>query len=598
MRKVLLFLLVVGFGTGLVGITIGEMRFSKFQENIFRLVAEARSVGIQKEKWASIAESARKLPPIFPISGIRNALLEASEIVEELETLKNVLPRISDDSLQVSDMNLLFEKLKVFQTKLKRIERNLDFIPDIFLSTSQEEEIQIEVRKIRLVRSVLDDVEKFQGVFQKFSKREESVLVILQNQNEPRSTGGFGGSFLFIDFGKEKISWHFEDVYALDKFVPEKEQIAAPEFFHDLSKTISLRDANFWPDFPTSARAYIDFLESLEKEKKVQHIPKTILAINLNFAKAMLHLTGPVSLRKWGITTTEANIELVLQFLVESKIAGRFNVKLPVLEFMKELFAPETLKKITAESLAQFDWENFIAQKNILGYSENSELERLFEKWSVDGALRQKSDADNFLYFDFISVGANKSEKFMWTKIWHDSEIQKDGTVKNSLEITRTHSLREGEMDELLETNLWFPNVRDLLNEEIFWKLGKGQNRTMIRVFIPADAQLMQAKNPSGRVSEVLSDDKKFQILEVPLFVGPGETGKTEIIYETKMGKGSFNWRPYFLQVVGTPGREKTSFLSTVSTEAGGTFRAETMNIGKPEDLMDNDFRSVIEFIQ
>ncbi len=596
MKKIFLFFLIAGLLGVLLGITLSGTKIKTLQTSLFDLITEAQNAGMQKEKWEDIAESARTLSPIFPISNIRNALLETNELVRDLGTLHTVLPRISDNAIRTEDTDIFFEKLKTLQTRLKKIERNLDFIPDILISDAQEKAINTEIRKIKSARNAIQDIEKFQSIFRKFSKNEASVLIILQNQNEPRSTGGFGGSFLLIDFGAEEISWRFEDVYALDRFIPEKEQIPAPEFFHDLSKTISLRDANFWPDFPQSAKKYIDFFRFLEKEKKASRVPNTVIAVNLNLAKEILRLTGPVTLKKWGITANADNADLVLQFLVESKIAGRFSVKLPVFEFMEELFSSENLKRITPESVLASDWENFIARKNISAYSENSELMRLFEKWGIDGTMRQKSEADNFLHFDFISIGANKSEKFMWTKIWHDSEIQRDGTVENYLEITRTHSLRAGEIEELLGSNSWSPNVRDLLNEELLWKLGKGQNRTVIRVFVPADAKLLSSKNPSRRITEVLSGDGKFQTLEIPLFVGMGETGKTEIFYETKMDKGSFNWRPYFLQVVGTSGREKTSFLSTVSTEQGGTFRAETMNIGKPEDLRDADFRSVIEF--
>jgi hypothetical protein len=80
------------------------------------------------------------------------------------------------------------------------------------------------------------------------------------------------------------------------------------------------------------------------------------------------------------------------------------------------------------------------------------------------------------------------------------------------------------------------------------------------------------------------------------MFVNAGEKLTIKIQYRTGLSRGSANWRPYFLQLVGTPGREKTTFLETISTEKGGSFKAESQNLGRPEALVDQDYRAVVEF--
>jgi len=592
MKKGFLFLLTLGLLGGLLLLTLGEQKINTLQTNIYDLVTQAEEAGMSLQKWESVAEEARHIPRVFPLSNVRNSLLEIQKILQELETLKKNIPSLSASSIQTQEFFTVFQTCESLETRLKKIEKNLDWIPDIFLSETEETQIQIQIRKIKIIRNALQDIAKFKNIFKKFAKQEEDVLILLQNQNEPRSTGGFVGSIFVVHFSEKEISWNFEDIYTLDRLVSEKVQLPAPQFFHDLSSVISLRDANFWPDFPTSAQMYQTFFESIKNQK----VPHTVLAINLRFLEEILRLTDPVILSKWGVTANEYNVDLVLQFLVEGKVAGRFGAKFPVLEFAEELFSPTHFAKVSWEKLVALDWKQFLNQQNILAYSENTELQRLFEKWNIDGRIQQKPESDNFLFFDFVSIGANKSEKFMWTRIWHDSEIQKNGIVKNFLEITRTHALRNGEIPELLQMNSWPVNVRELMNDELLWKLGAGQNRTVLRIFVPRDAKLLQAQNPSGRITESFSKNKKFKIFEVPLFINVGESGTVELTYETKISEGSAHWRPYFLQVVGTPGRGKTSFLSTISTEKNGTFTAETMNIGKPQDLVNNDFRSVIEF--
>jgi hypothetical protein len=373
--------------------------------------------------------------------------------------------------------------------------------------------------------------------------------------------------------------------------VPGEVQPAAPEFFKPLSQTISLRDANFWPDFPTSARAYQNFLEAAG-----QPVPSTVMAINLNTIREILRFTPPVRISKWDVALDQYNFDVVLQFLLASQITGRYNVKAPVEIFAKELMRKENLAAINWEDWALFDGEEFLQTKNVLAYSSNSELQRLFQKWGLAGIFRQDPEADNFLHFDFVSVGANKSEKFVWTKLEHDSDIQADGTVLNTLRIRRTHALKPNEIQNLLGFDQLSENVKDLLNQDLLWTLGAGENRTVLRVWVPKEAVLLGARNPSGTVKWQEDQTLNAFYYEVPLNVLPGESLVAEIEYATQLKRGSVGWRPYYLQLLGTPWRDKTSLITTISTGSAGIFTASTQNLGRPAKLVDQDFRAVVEF--
>ena len=49
-------------------------------------------------------------------------------------------------------------------------------------------------------------------------------------------------------------------------------------------------------------------------------------------------------------------------------------------------------------------------------------------------------------------------------------------------------------------------------------------------------------------------------------------------------------------QAVGTPGRDKSTLITTISTGENGSFTASTENLGRPAKLVDQDFRAVVEF--
>ncbi len=572
-------------------LTMTNHKGMPLQTNLFDVAEEVEQAGLDLDKWNGLTEKFNEIPS-FPFGPIKKSLFHAQAIVREFSAFQeSLLSTFDQEPINTEQLLQLFDHVKNIDERVGKIRSNLNWIPSFLLDDEAKQQLASLKIQIEMGQDILNDIAKFERIIQSFARNQDRLLILLQNENEPRSTGGFVGSVLVVDFGEEVIDWHFEDIYALDRQVPGEVQPLAPEFFHDLSKTISLRDANFWPDFAQSSQSYRDFFKSIGQEP-----PTAIVGVNLNIVEEFLKFTGPVNLSKWGVVVDEYNVDLALQFLVESKITGRFNAKGPILEFADQLFQPSVIEKINFDEVLTFDLEQFIGQKNILAYSTNISLQKLFEKWGIDGRVREKNDADNFLYFDFISVGANKSEKFVWTKLWHDSEIAKDGTVKNSLEIIRNHALHPGEISELLKENTWSENIKGLLNDELLWKLGAGQNRTILRLYVPREAKLISSRNPSGKVNETLSDDKKFKIWEIPMFVNAGEKLKIEIQYSTKLSRGSASWRPYFLQLVGTPGREKTTFLETISTEKGGKFSAETKNLGHPESLIDQDYRAVVEF--
>ena len=588
-------LLVGGLGIYFVDESIPEWKY----EINDALKTFAKELKIEEKlgitDWKESQSKLDKLPDFYPFSNLKASIFEVPKIFKVIDDLKEI--KLPEDNLESAEIEMkellkIFDLIEEIDLSLKKIEEKVSGIWSFLLTEKQEKIRDEKVKEIKKIREKLKGIKDFENIFNEFVKNEERILIILQNENEPRSTGGFMGSFIFVDFSEKKLSWNFHDIYSLDRNIPDRIKIPAPEFFHGLSKNISLRDANIYPDFPTSAERIREFISYTEEKS-----PDTIIAINTSIIKELLKISGPIRLDRWGLILDQYNFDLVLEFLVESKIAGRYNVKSPLIVFVQELISnlQSEIKK-DFSLLKKIDIDEFVAGKNILANSRNKGLQNLFSQWKLDGVLAQKREANDFLQFDFVSIGANKSEKFVWTKINHDSKIGIDGKVKNTLKIVRNHSLRNGEIRELLDTNLWSDNIKDLLNEELLWKLGAGQNRTMLRITVPNSAKLLSQDNPSGEIFQRKSESGDFQVFDVPMYVLPGEKLNIKLEYEIDISEGSHNWRPYFLEMIGTPARQKTSFLKTISTKDKGTFAAETYNIGKPVNLIDQDFRAVIKF--
>jgi hypothetical protein len=559
---------------------------------------------VDAQSLQSLTTDLQNLPPVYPYSVVKTNARRGQNILMKLEDFESRVG--TENFLHKQTIDELFDLNDEALAIIHDTQTLLTLVPKNWLEPDLQILIADKQQQLEAVEQLLQRIKDAEYTLDYLVQKESSIVILLQNTNEPRSTGGFIGSFIVIDFAADgQIDWRFEDIYALDRKISVDKKIPAPEFFHGLDQTISLKDSNFWPDFPTTA-AYIRSMFAAIGQAP----PTIIVGTNLKTAETILSLGGPVTLDQWGLTLTAENFDTALQFLVEGKVTGRYSVKEPVALFMQQVFSPEYLSKIEPSTVLNYDWESFWVQKNILAHSTETKLQNIFDTWQLSGRVEKHPLAENFLHFDFVSVGANKSEKFMWTKLDHNSRIASDGTVINTLKIKRTHALQPGEIEAQLGFKSLPENIKNLMNEDLKWKLGAGQNRSVLRVWVPENTELIDQKNPSGEIffvpnknirqpkldSSSRSNTKKLSYLEIPLFVLPGESLEATVTYQTKIKRGSQNWRPYWLQLSGTPGRKQTKLYTSVSLVEDGKFSAETFNLGRPVDLVDQDFRSVVEF--
>ena len=197
-------------------------------------------------------QSREDLPRVYPFSRVQNVLQEASDLVflaNEFQEEFSVSFSLESQTIDPNDLAQFFALLGQSDRSLKKILKDLNSLPAWALDPDTKEQYRNRIAWLEYLQEQLQDAQRFEAVFNGFLKNEERILLLLQNQNEPRSTGGFAGSLVLFNFKPDNITWQFLDTYALDRLVPGEVQLEAPEFFKGLSQTISLRDANFWPTF-------------------------------------------------------------------------------------------------------------------------------------------------------------------------------------------------------------------------------------------------------------------------------------------------------------------------------------------------------------
>jgi len=127
-------------------------------------------------------------------------------------------------------------------------------------------------------------------------------LVLTQNPAELRPTGGFIGSYGLVSFDKGKITERtFQDVYLLDNPVDYPYVEPPPALAQHILRpglTWSLRDANWSPDFPTSAQDALRLYVNKSEDTTVDGV----VGVTTNTIDELLRITGPITVPDYDVT--------------------------------------------------------------------------------------------------------------------------------------------------------------------------------------------------------------------------------------------------------------------------------------------------------
>ena len=143
---------------------------------------------------------------------------------------------------------------------------------------------------------------------------DHRVLVVSQDGAELRPTGGWAGSFGVIDIGPggAKLETYRDSSVLPDPAVPVKPPAGALQ-----TSILNFRNANWWIDFPTSARSMLGFWRNAG-----QPPVDGIIVVDTVAMKDLLAVLGPVAVPSYGETFTSENLLQRLLYLVEVQRGG------------------------------------------------------------------------------------------------------------------------------------------------------------------------------------------------------------------------------------------------------------------------------------
>lgn len=295
------------------------------------------------------------------------------------------------------------------------------------------------VEKTNSLQELMKNFQNLKNLFKIFRLTfdgQSQILVLLENNNELRPTGGFIGSFasLNIDNGSIK-SLKVDSIYALDGQL--QENIVPPEPIFNVNNRWYLRDANWFVDFPSSAKKLSTFYE-----KEGGETPDIVIAITPNLIIDLLRLTGPVEMPKYGVTLNPDNFVELTQVVSSDYATMPENKPKQILaDLVPILF--DRLAKLSDVQKPEFfaALQKNLNEKHILLYSRNPQLQNLYETFGWSGKVLD-TDRD-YLAVVNANLGATKSDLAVEQKIKLETEISSDGTIINRLTISRHNSLPE-----------------------------------------------------------------------------------------------------------------------------------------------------------
>ncbi len=154
-------------------------------------------------------------------------------------------------------------------------------------------------------------------------------LVVSQDGAELRPTGGFMGSYAVIEVGPNGVRLEkYSDIYNL----PDPPGIVQPPPGAKMTQDFGLRDANWWIDFPTSARRILGFWRDYG-----QTPVDGVIAVDTVAMSDLLEVLGPVAAPEYGETFTAKNLLDRLLYVFWNKLHGSPGRKDVLVELANQL---------------------------------------------------------------------------------------------------------------------------------------------------------------------------------------------------------------------------------------------------------------------
>ncbi len=323
--------------------------------------------------------------------------------------------------------------------------------------------------------------------------RNQHLLVLFQNPDEIRPGGGFIGSYAHATLLKGSLmGLDVRDIYDPDGQLDRK--VVPPKPLQRITEKWGARDANWFPDFPASARKVSELLESskIYKEQLVKF--SGVVALNTEVIRDLMDVIGPVRLKDYDVTLNSANIIKIIQSEVESGEDKKAGQPKKILQVLTPIIFDRIGKLGDEEKKGLLlKLKDRLQGKDIMVYFKDPSLEAYLKEAGVAGEVATLSNSFFGSYLSVVNanIGGGKSDAFMVQSIGLNVKIAEDGGISNRLVITREHTGEE-------QKEWWY----------------KATNKNYLQVLVPIGSRLLKTTGATKKSAPTATNYKAlgFQI--------------------------------------------------------------------------------------
>jgi hypothetical protein len=384
---------------------------------------------------------------------------ESSLFYQNFRDLKFTNEGLTAETGVKETLNNLSESLNSINKNLSSAGRQFNSLKEQNLPTSFKAEIWELKEKLNASHAAFVNLKEIFEFLRMLALGKKQVLILFENNNELRATGGFMGTFGDFKISDGKFtSINISSIYDLDGQLREK--IAPPHPLLAVNDRWFLRDANWFASFPASAQKISSFYEKTGGET-----PDVLLALTPQVIEDILKITGPIAMPNYGLGLDAENFLETLQ-AASTITSSEENKPKQILADFFPLFI-EKLRQLNGEQTAAIfsSLEKNLNSKQAVFYSRNKGLQKLAASFNWTGEI--KSTQKDYLNLVSSNLNGSKTDLYIDTKISLQTVVQEDGGVINELTVERKNTLPDME---------------------------KMRNESFLRIFVPKGSSLLSTE--------------------------------------------------------------------------------------------------------
>jgi len=385
-------------------------------------------------------------------------------------------------------------------------------------------------------------------------------LILNQNNNEIRPTGGFIGSYVLVKVYQGKLESFFVDSTQRIDGQNQHNDVELPTPLKGITAYYGIRDANWEPNFPTSVRT----IQRLYEQAGGGTVDGMI-ALNPGVITDILSILGPVDMPKYGFALTATNfVEKTQQQIAVADQNSAYNPKQVLLDFTPALMGK--LFKASSREIRLIGNKLFqrLVNKDILLYFSDAAMEDVVDKLNWGGGIRRITSHEDYVYIVDANLGGNKSSGSIVREIAHQANVQANTSIIDNLTIKYTHT----------GTN----------------KFPDGVSKNYVRVYLPMGSHITKTVGQDENTQIDMDSSDGKTVAGFWLTINPGETKEVKLEYELPFKLNFTNGvASYWLVVQKQPGSERTNFTSYLQVAGNMDLTAKGGNEAVRKDMIFSD---------